>query len=156
MDCLFWNIRGIGKGEKILTIRKLVEKKKITFMGLVETKHRNSLRHRLKRIWGNDEYDLCEVFASDTYSGGVIAVWDKKTFTVSNKHTGNRWILLEGCIDNYNFECCVGVMYGHNHREGRYGLLEEVKRLVVNINKPILFSGRFQCHTTRRGKNRNL
>ena len=110
-------------------------------MGLVETKHRKSLRHRLKRIWGNEEFDLCEVYATDTYSGGVIAVWDKKTFTISNKHTGNRWKLLEGCIDSHNFECYVGVIYGHNDREGRYVLFEELKQLVSYINKPILLLG---------------
>ena len=90
-------------------------------------------------------------------------MWDTKTFTVSNKHTENRWILLEGCIDNYNFECCVGVIYGHNDREGRYGLFEEIKHLVANINKPILLlrdfnvtlpagerSGTFRCERSMR------
>ena len=81
-------------------------------MGLVESKHKNSLRNRMKRMWGNEEFDICEVYATDTNGGGVIAVWDTKTFNASNKHTGSRWILLEGCISEYNFECCVGVIYG--------------------------------------------
>ena len=44
MNYLFWNIRGIGKGEKSISIRNLVEKKNISFMGVVETKHRRSIR----------------------------------------------------------------------------------------------------------------
>ena len=103
MNCLFWNIWGIGKGEKTLSIRKLVEKKKVTFMGLVETKHRKSLRNRVKRMWGNYDFDICEIYATDTNGGGVIALGDKKTFNASNKYTGGRWILLEGCISEYNF-----------------------------------------------------
>ena len=59
MNCLFWNIRGVGKGEKALTIRSIVKKKKITFMGLVETKHRKKFQPRMKRLWGNDDYDFC-------------------------------------------------------------------------------------------------
>ena len=80
MNYLFWNICGIGKGEKSMSIRKLAEQKKVNVMGLVETKHRKSLRNRMKRMWGNDEYDICEVFASETYGDGLIAVWDKKNF----------------------------------------------------------------------------
>ena len=56
---------------------------------------------------------------------------------------GNRWILIEGCINRYNFECCMGVIYGHNDRVGRYALFEEIKQLVLAINKPILLLGDF-------------
>ena len=105
-------------------------------MELVETKHRKYCQTRLKRIWGNDEYDFCEVFASDTYGGGMITVGDKQTFNASVKHTGSRWILIEGCINKYNFECCVGVMYGHNDRLGRFAMFEELKEKAESINKP--------------------
>ena len=50
MNCLFWNIRGIGKGEKTVSIKTLVHKNKIAFMGLVETKHRKPFKSRLKRL----------------------------------------------------------------------------------------------------------
>ena len=36
MNLLCWNIRGIGKGEKGVTIRNIVKKKKVSFLGLVE------------------------------------------------------------------------------------------------------------------------
>ena len=143
MNCLFWNIRGIGKGEKTVSIRSIAEKNKVSLMGLVETKHRKSFQPRLKRLWGNDEYDFCEVLASDTNSGGLIAVWDNQTFTVSVKHKGSRWILIEGCINSHNFECCVGVFYGNNDRRGRLAMFEEFKDKAENINKPILVLGDF-------------
>ena len=143
MNCLLWNIRGIGKGERTMSIRKIVEEKKISFMGLVETKHKRSIRSRMKRMWGNDDFDTCEVYASETNGGGVIATWDTTTFKVSNKFSESRWILLEGCISRHNFECCVGVIYGHNDRMGRYALFEEIKHMVVTINKPILLMGDF-------------
>ena len=143
MNCLFWNIRGIGKGEKGWSIRNLVDKKKIIFMGLVETKHRNSLQNRMKRMWGNEEFEIYEVFASDTNGGGVIAVWDTNTFNASIKHTGNRWILIEGTIIEHNFDCCVGVIYGHNDRVRRYTLFEEVRQKLESISKPTLLLGDF-------------
>lgn len=39
-----------------MSIRKLVEQKKVTFMGLVETKHRNSLRCDLFGVMMNMTY----------------------------------------------------------------------------------------------------
>ena len=121
-----------------MTIRNIVKKKKISFLGLVETKHRRSIRSRMKRMWGNDDFDICEVFANDTYGGGVIAAWDINNFSVSVKHVGCRWILLEGLIKSHDFQCCIGVVYGHKDRAERQTLLEEVREKVVTIDKLIL------------------
>ena len=126
-----------------MSIRNIVGKRKISFLGLVETKHRRSIRIRMKRIWGNDEFDICEVFANDTNGGGVIASWDKNTFSVSNKHSRNRWILLKGFIKSHNLQCCVGVIYGQNDRVQRQALFEEIRHKVEAINIPILLMGDF-------------
>ena len=56
---------------------------------------------------------------------------------------GSRWILLEGVINRYNLECCVGVIYGQNDRTKRHALFEELKNMLININKPILLMGDF-------------
>ena len=138
---MVWNIRGIGKGERSMSIRKIVGEKKISFLGLVETKHKSTIRSRMKRMWGNDDFDTCEVLASETNGGGLIATWDKTTFNVSNRFAGDRWIFLEGCLSRQMFECCVGVIYGHNDRMERYEMLEEIKNMIVSINKPCLLMG---------------
>ena len=112
-------------------------------MGLVETKHKKPFQSRLKRLWGNDEYDFCEVLASNTNSGGIIVVWDKQSFNASTKHTGSRWVLIEGCINYNNFQCCVGVIYGHNDRLRRMSMFDELKEKAENIKKPVLLLGDF-------------
>ena len=141
MNFLFWNIRGVGKGEKSLSIRSIVKNKKIAFMGLVETKHRKPFQPRIKRLWGNDDFDYCEVLSTITHSGGIIAIWDKQSFNALVTHTGSRWILIEGCLLNHNFECCIGVIYGHNDRLRRLAMFDEIKNKVENINKPLLMLG---------------
>lgn len=138
-----WNIRGLGKGEKIATIRGLVLENKISFMGLVETKHRRPIRSRVRRIWGNDNFDVCEVFANDNLAGGIVTVWDPEYFVVNSKFVGDRWIILDGCIKHFMFECCVGVVYGPNDRVGRSLFFDEIKNVVLPINKPMLFLGDF-------------
>ena len=103
-------------------------------------------------MWGNEEYEFCEVYANELNGGGLIVVWDRKTFNVSQKHIGSRWILVEECINSYNFECCVGIIYGHNNRAERYELFEEIKHRVMTINKPLLLMGNFNVifHTRER------
>ena len=53
-----------------MSVRKMVGEKKITFMGLVETKHKRSVKNIMKRWWGNDDFDICEVFASEKMGEG--------------------------------------------------------------------------------------
>ena len=67
----------------------------------------------------------------------------QKTFHASVKHTGSRWILIEGRINSQNFECCIGVIYGHNDRLSRLMMFEELKVKAGSINKPILVLGDF-------------
>lgn len=138
MNLLFWNVRGLGRGEKCITIRHLISLKKISLLGLVETKHKHSLVRRVRRMWGSDVYDWCESFASDTSSGGIIAIWDPSKFCVSRKVIGDRWIVLEGYITEGNFNCCVGIIYGPNDRSGRSDMFESLKLIFQNINKPLL------------------
>ena len=143
MNCLFWNIRGIGKGEKIVTIRRLIDTHKISFLDLVETKHKRTFTSRIKRMWGNDDYDMCEVYTSDTNGGGIVAIWDTTTLRVTKKLCGDRWILVEGCIINANFECTIDVIYGPNDRAGRLHVFTEIKSAIISIKKPSLLLGDF-------------
>lgn len=116
MNCLLWNIRGLGKGEKCTHNRNFVVTNKVSLMSLVETKHRKSIKCRLRRMWGGDDFDFYESFASIRHAGGIVIVWDQSKFFVSSKHVGERWILLEGHINVVNLDCCVGIVYGSNGR----------------------------------------
>ena len=44
----------------------------------MKTKHNKTIKSRMKRMWGNDEYGICEVFANERNGGGLITTWDKK------------------------------------------------------------------------------
>lgn len=143
MNFVVWNVRGVGKGEKCLIIKNLVGKYKIGFLGLIETKHRQTIRNRLKRMWGSDDFVFCESFASETHAGGIVTVWDHSKFVVFTKHVGERWILLEGLIMGVNLDCCVGVVYGPNDRIERRLFFENLKNVIQSINKPLLLLGDF-------------
>lgn len=143
MNFLMWNVRGLGRGEKCIGIRSLINMHKVGVLGLVETKHRNSFGSRVRRMWGNDSFDWCESLASETHSGGLIAVWDPSVLQVSQRYLSERWIVLEGTMVKNNFDCCVGIVYGPCDRDGRFQMFESLKTLFQSINKPILLMGDF-------------
>lgn len=127
----------------IRTVRNLVGKHRTSFLGVVETKHRRSFNNRLRRLWGNDDFGLCEVFASDTYAGGILTVWDTGVLNVENMYTGDRWIILEGIVVSSNFACCICVLYGPHERLDRLVMFEEIKNVLSSINKPVIMLGDF-------------
>lgn len=143
MNLLFLNVRGLGRGERCISIRKLIHRRKLSLVGLVETKHGRSFNRRIRRMWGNDEFEWCESLASETYSGGIITVWDPNIFCVSQRFISDRWIILDGHMVKSNFCCCVGIIYAPNDREGRKQMYESLKAIRSNIGKPVLFMGDF-------------
>ena len=94
-----------------------MREKQISFMGLVETKHSDLNTHKIRRIWGNNDYEWRHVTAMDG-SSGLICVWDKEFLEERNFLRGSRWICIEGRLKNWNFEGAFLVIYGmHSKRE---------------------------------------
>jgi endonuclease/exonuclease/phosphatase family protein len=143
MNILCWNVRGLGKGEKCISIRNLISMHRISLVGLVETKHRRSFSRRVRRMWGNDGYDWCESLASETHSGGLVGIWDPNILRVSQKFIGDRWIILDGYIVQHSFNCCIGIIYGPNDRVGRRQMYESLRDLLGNLGKPTFLIGDF-------------
>lgn len=143
MNLLMWNVRGLGKGEKCLTVKNLIRANKINFMGLIETKHRHTIRSRAKTMWGSDDFAFCESIASETCAGGIATIWDSSKFAVSNSHIGARWILLEGQMIEKNFDCCIAVVYGPNDRVERHTFFMDLKTIIQSISKPVIIIGDF-------------
>lgn len=133
----------MGRGEKCIYIRDLIRRNKASLVGLVETKHRHSFGRRVRRMWGNDDFEWCESLASETHSGGIVVIWDQTMFRISQKHIGDRWVILEGCMSNGNFNCCVGIVYGANNREGRSRMYDTLKDILSSIGQPVLLLGDF-------------
>lgn len=94
-------------------------------------------------MWGRDDFEWCESLASETHSGGILAVWDPSLFCVTQRFVENRWILLEGCIVKNSFRCCIGIVYGPCDRLGRYEMYESLKDRVQALDKPTLLMGDF-------------
>lgn len=94
-------------------------------------------------MWGCGVFDWCESLASETHSGGIIAIWDPSIFCASQRFISERWIMLEGCMVKSNFNCCVGIVYGPNDRQGRSQIFDAVKAVCQSINKPVLLLGDF-------------
>lgn len=69
-----WNVRGLGSGPKFSYIKKFIDRNDLCLYGLVETKHKEIDRKTIRRLWGNDDFEWCDVAANSHGSGfsGVL------------------------------------------------------------------------------------
>ena len=84
MHLLTWNIRGIKTSEKLPIIKRIITQNTISFLGLVETKHKVSFSNKLRRIWANNDCDWCESLAAPGV-GSIIIIWDIGVFVAMNR-----------------------------------------------------------------------
>ena len=95
MNILSYNIRGLGRGIKWASIRRLVGKHKIDLLCLQETK-RDSLDKALcQTLWGQSDFEWEWVPAVNT-AGGLLCIWNNNNFQVEVKTAERGFIMLEG------------------------------------------------------------
>ncbi|KAL5159482.1 hypothetical protein HKD37_15G043793 [Glycine soja] len=95
MNILSYNIRGLGRGIKWASIRRLVGKHKINLLCLQETK-RDSLDKALcQTLWGQSDFEWEWVPAVNT-AGGLLCIWNNNNFQVEVKTAERGFIMLEG------------------------------------------------------------
>ena len=77
MNLISWNIRGLGGGGKIGVLRKFIRDRKVSFLGLVETKCSRIRESLIRKIWCDGEFQWAAMDAI-SMSGGLLCVWEKK------------------------------------------------------------------------------
>ncbi|KAL5131043.1 hypothetical protein HKD37_12G034013 [Glycine soja] len=88
-------VKGLGRGIKWASIRRLVGKHKIDLLCLQETK-RDSLDKALcQTLWGQSDFEWEWVPAVNT-AGGLLCIWNNNNFQVEVKTAERRFIMLEG------------------------------------------------------------
>lgn len=81
MNCLSWNVRGLGRPEKRHATRKLVKKNKLVLLLLHETKISENVTSIIFNLWGSQQcgWDWVPLVRA---SGGLISIWNEDALKV--------------------------------------------------------------------------
>ena len=142
MKILCWNIRGIGGVSKMGVIKEMIQKNKILFLGLVETKSTKGSENWVRRIWGPFEFDWAEVKAVNG-GGGLLCIWDKEFLAKSDILMGDRWICIKGYVKEVDMWCAIGLVYGPHTISERRIVWQELKVVREKFEVPLLLMGDF-------------
>ena len=116
MKLMTWNVRGLGRSEKKRAVRRLISKRRCDILFIQESKI-EVVTPRLQRFLTGHGSLSGEFVSSVGVAGGLISVWDEQFFTVEEKVSTCRYILLVGTIKSKNFRCGLGNIYAPNDIE---------------------------------------
>ena len=111
MNFISWNIRDLGGGGKHGVIRKLLREKKVSFLGLVETKCTGIRESSIRKFWGDNEFQWVEVDAINM-SGGLLCVWDKNFLSIKSIIQGSKWLCIRGFKQEMACSVALILVYG--------------------------------------------
>ncbi|XP_028087035.1 uncharacterized protein LOC114287789 [Camellia sinensis] len=89
MKLLSWNIRGMGKAEKLGRIKKLLKDRHIDVI-FQETKKAVIFDIDVRRLWGSRNIEFMSVDSEGT-TGGLLCIWDPAVFTLSGCCCNRSW-----------------------------------------------------------------
>lgn len=77
------NVRGLGKPQNKLALRKIIRKHKIYCLILQETKVDCKIHSIIQEIWGNRKC-AWSLVSSEGASGGLISIWNEEVLLLED------------------------------------------------------------------------
>ena len=96
MNIITYNVRGLGRGVKWSTIRRLIKKESVDMMCIQETKKESIDNSMCQALWGDADVAWEMQPANNTTAGGILCMWSEKIFKLERKVIDNGFILLTG------------------------------------------------------------
>ncbi|KAK3228488.1 hypothetical protein Dsin_000369 [Dipteronia sinensis] len=115
MDCISWNVRGMGRAEKRCAVCKLVKKLKPSFLLLQESKV-SSVDYRLIKLLGGGVLTKGMIIDAVGSSGGrgLISIWNEEAFSTKACVNTDSCSILLGELANVKKEVVICNVYASN------------------------------------------
>lgn len=110
MLILSWNIKGVGGRRKCDKMKEFIVKYGIENACLQKTKSKIIQLRKVLSLWPNDEVYF-DFVPAEGLSGGLVSIWDNKSFKVENFETPRYWITLWGEHVKHNIKILVIDVY---------------------------------------------
>lgn len=142
MNLLSWNMRGLGAKIKRSTLRRLISKHQPSFIFIQETKLENPDHRTMRTIWNDNDVDWA-FSPSQGAAGGLISIWQKKSFHAQTIKVEKHWIGPKGSFPSSNFDCIMVNIYNPCSERERAKIWIELENYYSSQNLPCLIVGDF-------------
>lgn len=139
MSFLSCNVKGINNFNKDAIIREMISKRRIEILGLTETKLLHVNSQRINSIWGNNPFAYLVANAASNCSGGVILIWNPDFFILKTSFIGERWIIAEGILSPFGWDCSIRIIYGGHivaDQSQIYAEIDQIKNFLTSPHLP--------------------
>lgn len=128
MKIFSFNVRELGSSVKKKEVKELIQKHKIEFCCLQETKLESISDLDCKLTWGNKNCGW--VFReAEGRAGGILLIWDKEVFSyLSHWHVYGA-LVVNGLWGHDRIECCIINVYAPcliNEKEELWNIIQNV------------------------------
>ncbi|XP_035838318.1 uncharacterized protein LOC118485908 [Helianthus annuus] len=142
------NIRGLGVGGKGSWVRECKRVNEIEFLLLQETQCSYVNGINLVDFWGNSEFLEDHVDASGR-SGGLINLWDKKVFDITETVWDRNFLLSRGFLKGDGSEVNVLNVYGPQNVVEKWILWGKIGELISRFQGLWVVAGDFNSVRVR-------
>nr|KYP61690.1 hypothetical protein KK1_016198 [Cajanus cajan] len=129
MKFLTLNVRGLGGRLKKWEVRKLIKVHKPWLFCIQETKMEVVSRRLCESLWSHEDVGWFSKPAVG-HSGGLLILWDKSKFVLSEFFMGTHYIGVVGCLVGESQKVSVVNVYAPCDLEGKKGCWRELIQVI--------------------------
>lgn len=139
---LFWNIRGLGKIDRIPVLTSRMRDHHVDFVGIMETKKGSFTDGFLKNIAWNVPFKWHHLEANGT-AGGILVGVNEDVFSMTVLDTLDYSVSVMLTCKKSGFSWKLVVIYGTAYEEQKHLFLEELENIMSKWDGPTLLGGDF-------------
>ncbi|GMJ07746.1 hypothetical protein HRI_004443800 [Hibiscus trionum] len=142
--CLSWNVRGLGRFEKVRAVGRTLRESRASFIFLQESKLQRISPRVRRSVMSSKKFEI-EAAPSVGSAGGLIVLWDKELFMVESKVITYRAIFLVGQLTSIRKRCAFVNIYAPTIQTDRKVFFEYITATLNTIFVPIVMGGDFNA-----------
>ncbi|GMJ04237.1 hypothetical protein HRI_004092900 [Hibiscus trionum] len=140
--CLSWNVRGLGRPEKVKAVSRVCRESRAEFIFLQETKIQDINPVLSRTLMGRINFELVHM-PSVGSAGGLILLWDKDSLSMEKVIVDARAIILVGRLLAVNRNVGLINVYAPNSLMERRSFFSSLIDRIHDIFVPVIVGGDF-------------
>ncbi|GMJ09260.1 hypothetical protein HRI_004595200 [Hibiscus trionum] len=120
-----WNIRGLGRAEKVQAVRREISLNNLKLVFIQETKKADFYVSTFRELW--NKLGIGKIFSPSIGSAeGLLCMWGEDFLEVSVNSISQRFVALIGNVKEDNFRCIFINVYRPSEDSERSSFMAEL------------------------------